>query len=84
VLLGTVVLVTAQPAPAIITKPAKPFLLTTFKALKQPQEPNFCDTVPIEDRAIGNTLFNHMLDTQITVTAHKICHHSRSTKELTC
>jgi hypothetical protein len=62
----------AQPAPAIIPKPAKPFVLTTFEAPKQPQEPNFRYTAPIKDRAIGNTLFNRMLDTQIMVTARKI------------
>jgi hypothetical protein len=62
----------AQPAPAIIPKAAKPFVPTTFEAPKQPQEPNFCYAVPIEDRAIGNTLFNRMLDTQITVTTRKI------------
>jgi hypothetical protein len=56
----------AQPAPAIIPKPA------TFEVPKQPQEPNFCYAVPIEDRAIGNTLFNHMLDMQIMVTAREI------------
>jgi hypothetical protein len=62
----------AQPAPAIIPKPAKPFVPTTFEAPKQPQEPNFRYAAPIEDRTIGNTLFNCMLDTQITVTARKI------------
>jgi hypothetical protein len=62
----------AQPAPAIIPKPAKPFVPTTFEVPKQPQEPNFCYAVLIKDRAIGNTFFNCMLDTQITVTAHKI------------
>jgi hypothetical protein len=61
-----------QRALAIIPKPAKPFVLTTFEAPKQPQEPNFHFAAPIEDRAISNTLFNRMLDTQITVTAHKI------------
>jgi hypothetical protein len=61
-----------QPAPAIIPKPAKPFVLTTFEALKQQQEPNFRYTAPIEDRAMGNTLFNRMLDTQITVATCKI------------
>jgi hypothetical protein len=62
----------AQPAPATIPKPAKPVVLTTFEAPKQPQEPNFHYVAPIEDRAIGNTLFNCMVDTQITVTARKI------------
>jgi hypothetical protein len=62
----------AQPAPAIIPKPAKPFVPTTFEAPKQPQEPNFRYAALIEDRAISNTLFNHMLDMQITVTARKI------------
>jgi hypothetical protein len=62
----------AQPAPAIIPKLAKSFVPTTFEAPKQPQEPNFRYAVPIEDRAIGNTLFNRMLDTQITVTACEI------------
>jgi hypothetical protein len=62
----------AQPAPAIIPKPAKPFVPTTFEAPKQQQEPNFRYAAPIKDRAIGNTLFNCMLDTQITVTARKI------------
>jgi hypothetical protein len=62
----------AQPAPAIIPKPAKPFVPTTFEAPKQQQEPNFRYAAPIEDRAIGNTLFNRMLDTQITVTAREI------------
>jgi hypothetical protein len=62
----------AQPAPAIIPKLAKPFVLTTFEAPKQPQEPNFHYAALIEDRAISNTLFNHTLDTQITVTTHKI------------
>jgi hypothetical protein len=62
----------AQPAPAIIPKPAKPFVPTTFEVPKQPQEPNFHYAALIEDRAIGNTLFNHMLDMQITVTACKI------------
>jgi hypothetical protein len=61
-----------QPVLAIIPKPAKPFVPTTFKALKQPQEPNFHYTALIEDRAIGNALFNHMLDTQTMVTTHKI------------
>jgi hypothetical protein len=61
-----------QPAPAIIPKLAKPFVPTTFKVPKQPQEPNFCYAALIEDRAMGNTLFNHTLDTKITVTAHKI------------
>jgi hypothetical protein len=61
-----------QPAPAIIPKPAKPFVPTTFEALKQPQEPNLCYAAPIKDRAVGTTLFSHMLDTQIMVTAHKI------------
>jgi hypothetical protein len=60
----------AQPALAIIPKLAKSFIPTTFEVPKQPQEPNFRYAVPIEDRAIGNTLFNCMLDTQITVTAH--------------
>jgi hypothetical protein len=62
----------AQPVPAIIPKPAKPFIPTTFEVPKQPQEPKFCYAALIEDRAISNTLFNCMLDTQITVTAHKI------------
>jgi hypothetical protein len=62
----------AQPAPAIIPKLAKPFVPTTFEGPKQQQEPNFRYTAPIEDRAIGNTLFNRMLDTQITVTAREI------------
>jgi hypothetical protein len=62
----------AQPVPAIIPKPAKPFVPTTFEAPKQQQEPNFRYAAPIEDRAIGNTLFNRMLDTQITVTAREI------------
>jgi hypothetical protein len=62
----------AQPVPAIIPKPAKPFVLTTFEAQKQPQEPNFRYAAPIEDRAISNTLFNRMLDTQITITAREI------------
>jgi hypothetical protein len=62
----------AQPAPAIIPKPAKPFVPTTFEAPKQQQEPNFRYAAPIEDRAIGNTLFNRMLDAQITVTAREI------------
>jgi hypothetical protein len=62
----------AQPALAIIPKPAKPFVPTTFEAPKQQQEPNFRYAAPIKDRAIGNTLFNHMLDTQITVTVRKI------------
>jgi hypothetical protein len=62
----------AQPALAIIPKLAKPFVLTTFKVPKQPQGPNFRYTAPIKDRAIGNTLFNCMLDMQITVTTHKI------------
>jgi hypothetical protein len=62
----------AQPALAIIPKAAKPFVPTTFEAPKQQQEPNFRYAVLIKDRAIGNTLFNCMLDTQITVTARKI------------
>jgi hypothetical protein len=62
----------AQPVLAIIPKPAKPFVLTTFEAPKQLQEPNFRYAALIEDKAIGNTLFNHMLDTQIMVTTHKI------------
>jgi hypothetical protein len=61
-----------QPVLAIIPKPAKPFVPTTFEVPKQPQEPNFRYTAPIENRAIGNTLFNCMLDTQTTVTAHEI------------
>jgi hypothetical protein len=39
---------------------------------KQPQEPNFCYAVLIKDRVIGNTLFNRMLDMQITVTTCRI------------
>jgi hypothetical protein len=62
----------AQPVPAIIPKPAKPFVPTTFEAPKQQQELNFRYAAPIEGRAIGNTLFNRMLDTQITVTAREI------------
>jgi hypothetical protein len=61
----------AQPLPVIIPKPAKPFVPTTFEAPKQPQGPKFHYAVPIEDRAISNTLFNRMLDMQITVTAHE-------------
>jgi hypothetical protein len=61
-----------QPALAIIPKLAKPFVPTTFEALKQPQEPNFRYAVLIKDRVITNTLFNCMLDTQIMVTTCKI------------
>jgi hypothetical protein len=65
----------AQPAPAIVPKPAKPFALTTFeppKPQQPPHEPNFRYAAPIEDKAISTALYNCMLDAQFTVTGHEI------------
>jgi hypothetical protein len=65
----------AQPAPAIIPKPAKPFAPTTSelpKLQQPPHEPNFHYATPIEDKAISTTLYDHMLDAQFTVTYCRI------------
>jgi hypothetical protein len=65
----------AQPAPAIIPKPAKTFALMTSelpKLQQLPHKPNFRYAAPIKDKAISTTLYNHMLDTQFTVTGRKI------------
>jgi hypothetical protein len=65
----------AQPAPAIVPKPAKPFAPMTFelpKLQQLPHEPNFRYAAPIEDKAISTTLYDCMLDTQFTVTGCKI------------
>jgi hypothetical protein len=65
----------AQPAPAIVPKPAKPFAPTTFeppKPQQPPHEPNFPYAAPIEDKAISTALYNRMLNVQFTVTGHEI------------
>jgi hypothetical protein len=65
----------AQPAPAIVTKPAKPFAPTTFELPKQqqlPHEPNFCYAAPIEDKAISTSFYDHMLNMEFTVTGREI------------
>jgi hypothetical protein len=63
----------AQPAPAIIPKPSKPFIPTTDQPMMQlPHEPNFRYAAPIKDRAVGTALFNRMLNTPLTITAHEI------------